>query len=168
MRGDVLRGVTWHWRGASGHSGKEGPMETTLRMWRPPWWTEDVHGSAWDRVKESVRRDWARTKQDPRIGGHQMSPNLSDTVKRALGKEHLQAMGRTSMALREWSEVEVLCCYGYAARKQFGAQYPQWNEGLEVRLKNEWTAAHALTHRDWDAVLPLVRHGYEYKEGSSP
>lgn len=93
-----------------------------------------------------------------------MSASLTDTVKRAVGKERVVP---TSASIREWGEVEVAYCYGDAARKQFGARYPQWNERLEVRLKSEWAAGHALIRRDWKEVSSLVRHGYEYEQGAS-
>ena len=27
-------------------------MGTMITKWRPSWWTDAVHGSAWDRVKD--------------------------------------------------------------------------------------------------------------------
>ena len=41
--------------------------------WQPAWWNEG-HASAWDRVKEAMRRDWEQTKQDMKMkGGHELN-----------------------------------------------------------------------------------------------
>ena len=32
--------------------------ETQDPTWRPSWWKAEVHGSAWERVREAMQRDW--------------------------------------------------------------------------------------------------------------
>ena len=51
-------------------------------MDRQPTWWNDAQMTAWDRVKEAMRRDWQQTKHD--IGmksGHYLHQNAEDTVK---------------------------------------------------------------------------------------
>ena len=44
--------------------------------WQPAWWN-DNHASAWDRVKEAMRRDWEQTKHDLHIkGGHELNQDI--------------------------------------------------------------------------------------------
>ena len=37
--------------------------------WQPKWWNPQTHGSAWERVKEALKRDWEQTKADLTSGG---------------------------------------------------------------------------------------------------
>src|SRR5581483_8090792 len=51
--------------------------------WQPAWWN-DGHASAWERVKEAMRRDWEQTKHDLHLkGGHELNQGVKDTVKQA-------------------------------------------------------------------------------------
>jgi hypothetical protein len=141
-------------------------MDTVISKWRPSWWSDEVHGSAWDRIKEAMRRDWMQTKHDLGVGGHQMNQSLIDTVKQAARTEHLPSINEANppKVIGEWSEAEIPYGYGYAARTQFGVQHPQWNEGLEQRLKGEWMGSPESARPDWDAVRGFVRRGYEYDD----
>lgn len=56
---------------------------------RPAWWN-DQHNSAWDRVKEAMRRDWEQTRADFG-GGRDLNQNVVDTVLQAVGSEPLPA-----------------------------------------------------------------------------
>ena len=142
-------------------------MGTINSKWRPAWWTEEVHGSAWDRVKGAMQRDWAQTKHDLGVGGHEMNQNVTDTLKQAGGSEHLPTMNEANppKVIGDWNEAEVPYSYGYAAKTEHGARHPVWTLELENKLKAEWMAAQDQARRDWIAVRNLVRSGYEYKEG---
>ena len=141
-------------------------MGTISTKWRPTWWKQDEHESAWDLVKEALHRDWEQTKHDLKLGGHEMNQGVGDTLKQAGGSEKIPAMDKANppKVIGEWNDAEVPYAYGYGARKQFGAQHPQWNEGLETKLKSEWTAAQDKARRDWDEMKSFVRRGYEYKD----
>lgn len=145
-------------------------MSNVITSWRPSWWTEQVHGSAWERVKGALERDWAQTKHDMQLGGHEMNQGIKDTVAQAAGRQHLPTMNQANPPkwIGSWSEAEVPYAYGYGARRQFGAQHPQWNEGLELKLESEWRAAVAKQARpDWAVVAVLVRRAYEYGEAKA-
>ncbi len=62
-------------------------MGTTT--WQPSWWKEDVHGSAWERVKIAMKRDWEQTKSDLTGGkkGTDLDQDVGDTVKQMAGKD---------------------------------------------------------------------------------
>ena len=133
--------------------------------WQPAWWNES-HASAWDRVKEAMRRDWEQTKHDLHIkGGHELNQDVADTVKQATGTEPIPADDRLNppKVVGEWNDVEVPLGYGFAARDKYGKQHTAWTNELETTLKGEWDAARSATGRGWDDVKEHVRRGYEYK-----
>jgi hypothetical protein len=138
----------------------------SIGTWRPSWWSEQVHGSAWERVREAMRRDWVQTKHDVGLKGHEMNQDLSDTLKQAAGKEHLPTINEANppRVIGEWTEAETPYRYGYAARKQWGGDNPQWNADTEAKLGVEWMAAADLTDYGWSLAKPFVRRGFEYRE----
>src|SRR3954469_1926012 len=117
-------------------------MNTGFSTWRPSWWSNEVHGSAWDRVKEAMRRDWSQTKHDLGIGGHEMNQGFEDTINQAAGKQHLPDINRANppKVIGEWRDAELPYAYGYAARKQYGGEHPKWTTALEAKLEKEWSA----------------------------
>lgn len=141
-------------------------MSNIITRWRPSFWTQQVHGSAWDRVKAAMERDWAQTKHDLSLGGHEMNQTFADTIDQAAGLKHLPTMNQANppRVIREWSEAEIAYSFGHAARQQFGAEYPQWNEALELKLKNEWMASVNQERPDWALVVLLVRRAYEFQD----
>jgi len=136
----------------------------TMR-WQPPWWNAG-HASAWERVKESMRRDWEQTKHDLHVkGGHELNQQIGDTVKQAAGKEAIPPHDRPNppKVIGDWDDVELPLEYGYTARANYGATYTTWSPELENTLKNEWESGRAATGRDWGDVRDHVRRGYEYR-----
>ena len=138
-------------------------MSTMISSWRPSWWAEEVHGSAWERAREAMRRDWAQTKHDLHLGGHEMNQSATDTLKQAAGKDHLRNINQANppKVIGEWSDAETPYRYGVAARRQFGDQHPGWSPELETKLKNEWMEAQDQATRDWESARRFVRRGYE-------
>jgi len=138
----------------------------TMR-WQPPWWNEQ-HASAWDRVKEAMRRDWEQTKQDVHAkGGHELNQQVGDTVKQAAGKEAIPPIDRANppkvIGDAKWDEVELPMEYGFAARAKYGTTYNDWSPELEQTLRSEWDSGRAATGRDWRDVRDHVRRGFEYR-----
>ena len=133
--------------------------------WKPSWWKEE-HGSAWDRIREAMHRDWEQTKKDVGIkGGHELNQSAKDTVQQMAGKEPIPTDGSANPAkvIGDWNDVELPVGYGYGARRQYGTQHAKWNEELEGKLKTEWETGKATTKRGWNDVKDYVRHGFEYK-----
>ena len=139
-------------------------MSNPITTWRPSWWTEQVHGSAWERVKAAMERDWAQTKHDLSLGGHEMNQSLADTIDQASGRQHLPNMNQANppKVLFEWSEARMAYSFGHAARLELGARYPQWNEQLELELKTEWLSQTNGEGPAWALVVMLVRRAYEH------
>ncbi|MFI5302309.1 MAG: hypothetical protein ACHREM_29810 [Polyangiales bacterium] len=136
----------------------------TMR-WQPPWWN-DSHASAWERVKESLRRDWEQTMHDLHVdGGHQLNQSASDTVRQASGREDIPLDDRPNppKVVGSWDDVEVPLEYGYGARAEYGQAHDAWSRDLEDTLKREWESAQRTTGREWDDVRDQVRRGYEYR-----
>jgi hypothetical protein len=142
--------------------------------WQPGWWTEERHGSAWERAKEAIRRDWEQTKSDLHLGGHDLHQHADDTVKQAIGKAPLppaaaptphdaaRPEGGAWSASMPWDDAEPALSYGYGAREEFGAKHATWNPALEEELRGEWERR---IDRDrapkWTDVQAMVRRGYE-------
>ncbi len=136
--------------------------------WQPKWWKPETHGSAWERVKEALKRDWEQTKSDVHAGGRDLHQNVSDTAKQMAGKEQIppgsqpNARGLGSDRRHPaWDEVETPMMYGFGARQQYGAQHASWNAGLESTLRREWDEGRGATGQSWDEVRDHVRRGYE-------
>lgn len=134
-------------------------------QWKPTWWKQEAHGSAWDRVKEAMHRDWEQTKKDLHLGGHEMNQNAGDTMKQMAGKQSIPSddTANRPKVIGNWDDVELPIGYGYGARDQYGSQHPAWNERLESTLKSEWESGKSVTKREWNEVRDHVRRGYEYK-----
>ncbi len=132
--------------------------------WQPAWWNEH-HASAWERVKEAMRRDWEQTRHDVKLpGGHELMQSVGDTVKQAAGSEAIPRDDRPNPPknIGSWDDVELPLEYGFAARDQY-PQFSAWSSELEGRLQGEWEKGRAKSGRDWADVREHVRHGFETK-----
>ena len=133
--------------------------------WQPPWWNEH-QASAWERVKEAMRRDWEQTKHDVHAGGHELNQKLADTAKQATGKEPIPANDGPNppkvVGQLSWDEIELPVEYGYSARDRLGSSYAQWSPELELRLRSEWETSGPARDREWRSVREHIRRGYEY------
>jgi len=152
-------------------------MGTT--QFQPSWWNEEKHGSAWQRVKEAMHRDWEQTKND--FGGKapDLNQDVGDTVKQAVGADPVpppsaktppssaelkRAAKREAKAemrgpVERWNDVESRLAYGYAARSYYATMYPHWDDGLESELRNEWDKS--KPEKAWDEVKHDVRRGFD-------
>lgn len=141
--------------------------------WHPKWWTEETHGSAWDRVKEAMKRDWEQTKKDLHLGGKELDQDVDDTVKQVIGSDAIppsnqkNEIGGTPVSAPgsiTWDDAEAPLAYGYGARQQYGAQHAEWNERLEKDLEADWdaTMSQSAIQRKWNEVKGLVRKGYDH------
>jgi hypothetical protein len=117
-------------------------------------------------VKAAMQRDWAQTKHDLALGGHEMNQSISDTVNQASGLQHLPTMNEANppKVIFEWSEAQVAYAFGHAAHLEFGAVHPQWSPELEFKLQNEWTAMVNKQRPAWPMVALAVRRAYEYDD----
>lgn len=133
--------------------------------WHPSWWT-DVHLSAWERIKEAIRRDWEQTRYDLNLGGHQLNQGVMDTIDQAAGNEEIPPDDRPNppKVIGSFSESEMPIGYGYGARWKYGSGNPMWNDHVEGALRSEWETGNTTPWRD---VKRLVRFGYEYETSAS-
>jgi hypothetical protein len=141
-------------------------MATISTNWRPAWWSEDVHGSAWARVKEGMRRDWLDTTHDLGLGIRELEHGATNGGERALAERRAptSAGPGSPPVVGEWGEAEIPYGYGYAARFEYGEQYPSWSEALEQTLKEEWVVAHDHDNdQHWERIRGFVRRGYDYE-----
>ena len=130
-----------------------------------PMWYSGESMTAWERVKEALRRDWEQTKHDFGMsGGHELNQTLVDTLDQATKNQPIPAADRPvpPAVIGAWDEAEYPIGYGYVARRAVGAGYPTWNEGIELRLRADWEERMKKPEHAWDKVQGLIRYGYEY------
>lgn len=125
-------------------------------QWHASWYDASKHGSAWDRVKEAMKRDWEQTKNDFKAGGKDLNQDVTDTVKQAVGKEVIPPPSQPN-----WETAEPAYEYGVTARQQFGTKHTAWDDSLETELKTEWEKGHS--DKSWAEYKNYVRRGYDYK-----
>lgn len=131
----------------------------------PKWWKPE-HNGAWDRVKSAMKRDWEQTKADLTKGGKELDQNAGDTVKQAAGKQTIPSenqpnppdAAKPAKDDEEWTRVENSYRYGVGAREQYGKEHHDWDEGLEVKLKEEWQDLKDGT--SWEEAKSFVRRGW--------
>lgn len=133
----------------------------------PPRWWRPEHTSAWERVKEALRRDWEQTKADfSNDAGHELNQDLVDTVKQATGVEEIPPRNMPNPELTDvqsWELSEPAVRYGFSARTQYQAT-DKWDDKLESTLQHEWEGFR--TGRTWMQVRNDVRRGWEYARQS--
>lgn len=134
----------------------------------PAWWTKN-HDSAWDHVRDAMRRDWEQTKYDFGLGGHHLDQDVGETVAQAAGKQPIPPGNvpnpddkYTNRSADRWDELEGPLGYGYGARLTYGQTYPTWNDELDRTLERDWSASDRGTSNPWRKVKDVVRRGYEY------
>jgi hypothetical protein len=130
----------------------------------PSWWSTRPE-SAWDRVREAVRRDWEQTKHDLKLrGGLELNQTISHTLKQVAGAEPIPTNerpnpGRGAGPLRD---IEEPLRFGQAAFDHYGLLYPAWSAELEALLARDWERSATGTARPWAQVRPWVRQGYDH------
>ena len=125
----------------------------------PKWWKPE-HNSTWDNIKSAMKRDWEQTKADVSSKGTELNQGVTDTVKQAVGKESIPAANQPNPPdAGDWNKAESKYRYGVGAREQYGTEHKDWNDGLESKLKEEWTDLKDGT--TWDEAKNFVRRGYE-------
>ena len=126
---------------------------------QPHWWN-DRHGSAWDRVKDALSRDWEQTKADfSKTKGQELNQNAADTVKQATGATTPPPPTvPNAKPADDYKTAEPALRYGHGAASHY-ADAKQWDDGLEAKLKTEWD--NLKSGRDWDSIKRYVRHGWD-------
>lgn len=124
---------------------------------QPAWWTTN-EASAWERVKEAMRRDWDQTRHDFGLKfGQDLNQDVTDTVRQAVGSAPIPDV-HVANPVTAWSD-EAAVRYGYGAGLSPNYRsHHAWNAELESTLKTDWEAMH--TGRAWDEVRLAVRYGW--------
>jgi hypothetical protein len=134
----------------------------------PKWWKPE-HNSTWDRVKSAMKRDWEQTKADLTKGGKDLDQDVGDTVKQAVGKQPIPPANQPNPSStssnksgkdgEDWDRIENSYRYGVGARQEYGKDHSDWNDGLESKLKEEWSDL--KEGRTWDEAKNYVRRGWD-------
>jgi hypothetical protein len=129
----------------------------TTRTVNPRWWTPE-YGSAWDRVKEALARDWEQTKSDfGRDTARDLNQDVPDTLKQAAGTQNIPPRN-----VPNFEDVEPAYRYGFGARRQYGKEFTTWDDRLESRLRTEWDEL--KYGRSFDESRPYIRRGWDYNK----
>ena len=134
-------------------------MGISMSNWRAPWWKEETHGVAWDRVKDAIRHIWEQDKALPitRVEGETLGHHR-ETKPNAPARER----AAPARAIGNWTDAEIAFGYGYGARRHFATEHPTWSSELEGKLRGDWDAARSQVRCSWEDARPLVRHGYDF------
>jgi hypothetical protein len=137
----------------------------TNHGWQPLWW-DDTYASAWDRVKEALRRDWEQTKHDLHLrGGHELNQDVMHTLKQATNREAMPAHERPNgpKIIGSWDDLEGPVAFGYGAHARYGARHTGWNDELEAELRERWGETKDASSHAWSDVKDHVKYGYDYR-----
>ncbi|HEY1101567.1 MAG TPA: hypothetical protein VGF99_21690 [Myxococcota bacterium] len=74
---------------------------------QPSWWNDQVHGSAWERVKAAMQRDWEQTKNDFTPGAPDLRQDVDDTIKQATGNAPIPPPGVPAPASKGEVKAEI-------------------------------------------------------------
>jgi hypothetical protein len=134
-------------------------IESTEQV-QPTWW-DAKHTSAWDRVKEAMRRDWEQTKADfSSKHGEELDQDVPDTLKQAVGAEAIPPPGVPNPKA-DWAKTEPAVRYGFGAREKYGNDFKTWEPGLETKLKSEWSD---MSDEEFDAAREDIRYGWDWHD----
>jgi hypothetical protein len=128
--------------------------------WNAAYWDAEHHGSAWERIKEALRRDWEQTKVDIGAEGGNLNQGVGNTVRQAAGSEAIPPRSQP-VNRRAWSDAEPAVRYGVGAYAQYGSRYGKWNDEVEVKLSTEWDEE--KTGRPFSEVRKDVQRGWSAK-----
>ena len=134
----------------------------------PAWWSL-AHMTAWERVKEAVRRDWKQTKYDLALSGARpLNQTLGDTVRQAAGREPIPSNDRPNppRTIGEWEDIERALRFGYTARGHYGSLYPAWSAELASLLSRDWDRTDNVARQSFAEAARWVRRGYEREGGA--
>lgn len=139
-------------------------MQTRTTSTREPHWWSNIHDDTWQRLRDSIRRDWARdhvernetvdaafeeTRGDLRFAGGE---------PRNVGVDEAFAIPDDDFEAERWEDIEPAIRYGVGAREQYPA-HTTWTAGLEAELERDW---HGATGEDnWDRVKAYVQRGWD-------
>lgn len=132
-------------------------MITKIKIRNPKWWTSDTE-SAWERVKDAMKRDWEQTEHDLGADKPDLHQTINDTVQQAQGREAIPPPGEPN-----YNEIILAFRFGYGARVQFGEDYQEWDEDLEDFLCDEWEQLPVSQRRTWMQDRAAVRYGWEFE-----
>ena len=134
---------------------------TTFVTYKNPSWWETKDDTAWERVKSAFKRDWDQTKHD--LGGKEPETNqkVGNTVKQATGKEPIPPRYDPT-----YEEVEPAYRYGYAAHSHYVEEYPEWDDELEARLKEEWGVLEPSRRAVWERDREAIQQAWEFENNA--
>jgi hypothetical protein len=120
----------------------------------PKWWSPD-NDFAWDHVKLAMKRDWEQAKHGNKLNASQ---NIGHTARQAGGMEPIPSLGKLS-----FEELEPAFRFGYGARLEYGAAYPQWDDDFEIRVARDWRTMNPTRLETWEQDRSAIRYGWNFE-----
>ena len=128
---------------------------------RPTWWNRQ-YDSAWERVKDALRRDLDQTKADVGMStGQELNQGVADTVRQAVGAQEIPPEHIPNMEAPRPLIDDDAARYGYGAGlSEAYRPHGAWGEDTEDRMRREWHGMGA--DRPWESVRDSARRGFDY------
>ena len=131
-------------------------MVTTFKIRNPGWWGADIE-SAWNRVKDAVKREWTQYDLGP-FGKADLNQPIGGAVRQAQSWEDIPPHGKP-----KYDEIELAFRFGYGAHVQFGGNHASWDKDLVEFLREEWEKLPANQRRSWMEDRTTIRYGWEFE-----
>lgn len=107
--------------------------------------TSENELSGWERIKKAFANDWEQTKNDFGVENtRDLDQDVDDTLRQAAGAD--DAFENREQAFR----------FGYEAQQRYRPEFPQWNQHVDNRLREEYEG-------DYEADRRYIEHAYGYK-----
>ena len=125
----------------------------------PKWWSQE-NEAAWERVRPAMKREWDETEHDVETSGNPDTNSISSHMARqARGKQATLPQNQLT-----YEEMEPAYRFGYGARLAYRAEYPQWDDLLERRLREDWRILDPARNHRWEKFRDAVRFGWDFDD----
>jgi hypothetical protein len=130
--------------------------ETMNQNKNPDWWT-DKQETAWNHVKTAIKRDWKGNKND--VAGSRADTLLpvENSAQQASGNSVVPLLGQPT-----YDELEPAYRFGYGAHSKYSGEYPDWDDGLELCLIEDWRVMQPARKVKWEQDRAAIRYGWDY------
>lgn len=142
---------------AIGHSNDESTRTCSMNQSRQPSWWDISHDFAWNHIKSEMKCDWNQMKGS--LGGK--APKADRLAIYDAKQANMIAIILSSGQLN-FEELEPLQRFGHSARLEFGGEFPEWNDNLEICLAKEWRLMNPGRSQTWEQDRHAILYGWNF------
>jgi len=114
----------------------------------------DEHDFDFEHVKSATRHKWQQTRR---------VMVTDEGSKRKTGG----AVTTASQDSPTFGEAETAIRFGFSARVEYDASFPQWDHDLEFKLAREWLSLNPTPLATWEQAREAVRYGWTFEDVTS-